>query len=91
MTSVPTRSHETEIEIQASPEDVWKALTDPIELARWFPRQADVDPGVGGSLRLHWGPTITGICPIQVWEPAHHLRTGWVMAEGGAATRRRSR
>ena len=32
-----TRSIEIEVPINASPEAVWKALTDPRELTRWFP------------------------------------------------------
>lgn len=31
--------------IEASPDAVWKALTEPAELARWFPLEASVKPG----------------------------------------------
>ena len=71
------RSHETQVIIEASPEDVWKALTDPDELMNWFPLKAHVRPGVGGSIGTSWGDEFTGECPIHVWEPGVHLRTGW--------------
>jgi uncharacterized protein YndB with AHSA1/START domain len=44
------RRVEREIEINAVVEDVWKALTDANELARWFPLEARVTPGVGGKI-----------------------------------------
>lgn len=43
------RRIEKEIEINAPLEDVWKALTDANELARWFPLEARVTPGPGGT------------------------------------------
>jgi uncharacterized protein YndB with AHSA1/START domain len=44
-----------EIEVAAPLETVWKALTDGTELARWFPLEATVEPGVGGNVRLSLG------------------------------------
>lgn len=49
------RSLGYEVTISAPVEAVWKALTDAMELARWFPLEASVRPGVGGSVRLSWG------------------------------------
>ena len=31
-----SRSHETVIEIKATPEEVFRALTDPEEIVKWF-------------------------------------------------------
>jgi uncharacterized protein YndB with AHSA1/START domain len=47
-----------EIEVAAPLEVVWKAPTDGTELARWFPLEATVEPGVGGKVRLSWGAGI---------------------------------
>jgi uncharacterized protein YndB with AHSA1/START domain len=47
---------EFEIEVAAPVEAVSKALTDAAELSRWFPLEAEVKPGVGGTIRLSWGP-----------------------------------
>jgi uncharacterized protein YndB with AHSA1/START domain len=35
--------------IDASPEVVFKAITDPDELTNWFPDQAILEPKVGGK------------------------------------------
>lgn len=72
-----TRSFEMLLEINAPPEAVWKALTDSLELTRWFPLSAKVRPGMGGGIWTSWGPPFEGESPIQIWEPNRHLRTGW--------------
>ncbi|HXV75142.1 MAG TPA: SRPBCC domain-containing protein, partial [Candidatus Polarisedimenticolaceae bacterium] len=82
-----TRTVEMEIEIDAPPEAVWKALTDPDELVRWFPIEARVDPGEGGNIFLGWGAGMEGNCRIERWQPNQRLTTGWVegFGEGAAA------
>ena len=45
---------ETEWEIAASVEDVWRALTDAEWLTNWFPTEAKVQPVVGGSIWHAW-------------------------------------
>jgi len=79
-----TRSIEVEIEVHAPTADVWKALTDPVELTRWFPLEAEVKPGRGGAIRLRWGKGIEGRSGIRVWEPERRLQLGWFEPEGGA-------
>ena len=54
------RRLEKQIEVAASPAEVWKALTDPAELARWFPLEARVTPGERGKIFLSWGPDCEG-------------------------------
>ena len=66
---------EKEIVLDASPETVWRMLTDPQELTRWFPLEAGVVPGKGGKISLSWGPEWTGTAPIEIWEPNHRLRS----------------
>jgi len=72
-----TRTVETELEIDASVDAVWKALTDARELTRWFPLQAKVKPGKGGAMWVSWGQPFEGESTIEIWEPGRHLRTGW--------------
>ena len=69
-----TRSIETTLEINAPVEAVWKALTDPEEIARWFSPRAQVKPGVGGTIRWTWDETIDWESRIEIWEADRHLR-----------------
>jgi uncharacterized protein YndB with AHSA1/START domain len=76
-TKEEARVIETQIEIDAPVETVWKALTEPEELTNWFPLEARLTPGVGGSLFYSWGGDLQGDNRIEVWEPNRHLRTTW--------------
>jgi uncharacterized protein YndB with AHSA1/START domain len=62
-----------EIEIDAPVEEVWRALTDARELARWFPLEARVVPGVGGKIFMSWGPEFESESPIVAWEENKRL------------------
>lgn len=71
---------EREIELNAPVEEVWKALTDPEQLKRWFPLEARVTPpqgtgGKDGSSFLSWGPGCEGEAKIVAWEP--NKRFAW--------------
>lgn len=70
----PGRKFETEIEINAPVASVWKALTEAEELARWFPQQARVTPGVGGKILLSWPGMTDWHFNIAAWQPNEHLR-----------------
>ncbi len=71
-----SRSVETQIEIDAPLERVWEALTEADELARWFPPEARVTPGPGGSIEMFWGENGTvWESRVDVWEPHRRLRT----------------
>lgn len=65
---------EQEIEVAATPEEVWRALSDGEALAGWFPVAARVEPGVGGKVWLSWGPGMEGESRITIWEPGRRLR-----------------
>jgi uncharacterized protein YndB with AHSA1/START domain len=69
------RKIEKEVTIEATPAEVWRAITEGEELKRWFPLDARVKPGVGGSLWLSWGEGSDWESPIEIWEPSRHLRT----------------
>jgi uncharacterized protein YndB with AHSA1/START domain len=78
-----TRSAEGEVEVNATAERVWRALTDAGELIRWFPLDAKVDPGAGGSYYMSWLNEFAATTKIHVWDPPHHLRTAWSFHEEG--------
>lgn len=69
------RSFETSIELDAPVEVVWKAISDGTELARWFPPEAKVTPGMGGSVWLSWGSMAEFPSRIEIWEPPNRMRT----------------
>lgn len=51
----PNRSSRHSIGIRAAPGDVYRALTDPAELGRWFVAEASVDLRPGGAYRWVFG------------------------------------
>ncbi len=74
MSDATTRSFTMSIHLDAPAELVWQALTDPVELVRWFPLSAEVEPGVGGSVLWSWGGDWTWVSRIDAWDPARRLR-----------------
>ena len=81
------RTFETEIEIDAPVESVWKALTEADELTRWFPLEAKVNPGVGGNVEMSWTKVYSvWNSRIEIWEPNRRLRSvGAPKFTGGSA------
>jgi uncharacterized protein YndB with AHSA1/START domain len=69
-----TRTVEREVTIAADAAAVWKALTEADELVRWFPLDARVKPGAGGSVWMSWQELYEGESEIDIWEPERHLR-----------------
>jgi len=74
MASKEVRAHETRVEIDAPIEEVWKALTEANEIARWFGPKMTVEPGAGGSITADWGSGLEWKNAIEIWEPNRHLR-----------------
>lgn len=83
----PSRSKviETAVEIAAPAPSVWKAISDPRELERWFPLEARVAPGEGGEVFLSWGPPWEGAARIDAWEENRRLRTRGFLEHGDAS------
>jgi len=76
-TPVIGRSIEKELFIKATPERVFRALTEKEELERWFLRKAEVDLRPGGAIRFEWKPGVFNIGKILVLEPPHRLSYTW--------------
>jgi uncharacterized protein YndB with AHSA1/START domain len=68
------RAFEMSLDIAASADDVWRALTEAEELVRWFPLEARVTPGPGGSITWSWGEGWDWTTRIDEWEPRRRLR-----------------
>lgn len=80
MTDDDRRAVDLEQTVEASPDEVWEALTTGPGLKRWFPLDARVQPGEEGSVWLSWGPGSEGEAPIHIWEPP--TRFGWTESHG---------
>ena len=63
------------IDIDATLEEVWQALTTGAGIARWFAPHATVTPGEGGSVSVGWDPNEMWSQPITVWEPMRRMQT----------------
>ncbi len=60
------------------PERVWKAITDPEELSRWYMTKAKIEGGENGSVEFISGPSrlhVTG--NILVWDPPRVFEHEW--------------
>jgi uncharacterized protein YndB with AHSA1/START domain len=68
-----SRSHETIIDLKATPEEVFRALTDPEQIAKWFVSGARVEPRVGGEYVKIWAPGMETKSTISAWEPGVHF------------------
>jgi uncharacterized protein YndB with AHSA1/START domain len=62
MTSETDRKVDHQYFIRATPEAVFRALTDPAWLTRWLCDRAEISPTKGGTYSFGWtgGPTHTG-------------------------------
>lgn len=63
------------------PETVWKAITDPKELAAWFNTKASIDARPGGTIDFVTAPAgfhTTG--RILVWDPPRVFEHEWRIA-----------
>ena len=67
-----SRSHENIIDIKTTPEKVFKAVTEPAEIKKWFGADARVEPRVGGEYTLIWG-SMESKSTISAWEPNAHF------------------
>jgi uncharacterized protein YndB with AHSA1/START domain len=63
------------IDIDATLDEVWEALTTGAGIARWFAPCAAVTPGEGGSVSVGWDPKEMWDTPITVWEPKRRMQT----------------
>ena len=69
------RTIDLTIDIDATLEEVWQALTTGEGIARWFAPYAAVTPGEGGSVSVGWDPKEMWETPITVWEPQRRMQT----------------
>ena len=80
MTDTKTRTIDIALEVDATVEEVWRAVSDPAGLQNWFPLKASGGQGVGEQVLLSWGEGVEWPTTITIWEPNQRLRweDNWV-------------
>src|SRR6185436_10277114 len=71
-----TRNIELSVELDASPEAVFRAVTDGTELAKWLAPEARVTPpseGKKGSIWVSWGEGMGVEKPIEIWDAPRRM------------------
>jgi uncharacterized protein YndB with AHSA1/START domain len=70
----PIRAVAFEARFDATPAQVWKALTESEALAAWFAPHIKAEQGVGGTVEMGWDPATTWPTQIEIWDPERQLR-----------------
>jgi uncharacterized protein YndB with AHSA1/START domain len=68
---------EKTLELEASPADVWRALTDPTEIAGWFGDSAELDLQVGGEGWFGWESHGRFAVRVEEFEPITRFAWRW--------------
>lgn len=68
---------EKTIEIDAARERVWRAITDPGELARWFPDKATFEPRAGAKGHFFWEEHGGGDLEVVEVDEPRYLSWRW--------------
>jgi len=72
-----------EIDVAASPEDVWDAITTGRGLDAWFMGTSSVEPRLGGAVRTDLGG-FSLEATITAWDPPHRFATTTPEGDDGA-------
>lgn len=80
VTSIETGRSTAEVEIDASPEEVFASLVVPEQLNRWVGGESSVEPRIGGRYDFGWDH---GPIKILDLEPPKTLSYSWNYAETG--------
>jgi uncharacterized protein YndB with AHSA1/START domain len=75
------------VEVGATPERVFHLLTEPEALVRWWPDVADLEPRLGGRVRMTFRggeSVVTG--EVTRFEPPRGLGFTWLRAESPGVT-----
>ncbi len=84
METMTERVVEKTLHFQASRERVWKAITDPTELAMWFGDEAELDLRVGGDGAMTWENHGRYEMRVEELEPPRRIVWSWVGKAGVA-------
>ena len=68
---------ERTLELRAPPERVWRAITEPDELARWFGDSAELRLETGGEGWLGWKSHGRFAVRVELWQPPMRFAWRW--------------
>ena len=71
---------------KVSPERVYRALTEPSELVKWFPDRAQISLKPGGRFYLTWKAGFTMRGKVKAVKPPTELRVTWIDRIPGVST-----
>lgn len=77
------------IDVRTTPERLFDLLTDPDALVQWWPDVAELEPRLGGRVRMEFRggeSVVTG--EVTRFDPPHGLGFTWVRAESPGVTTR---
>jgi uncharacterized protein YndB with AHSA1/START domain len=69
---------EKTLELRASVAEVWRAISDPAELSRWFGHRADLELQPGAEGAFIWDEHGRYACRVEEVEAPYHLVWSWV-------------
>jgi uncharacterized protein YndB with AHSA1/START domain len=72
-----------EFVVDATPEEVWAAISSGSGIDSWFMGRNEVDPGGGGAVRTAFGEYAPPPATITAWDPPRRLAYGTPEAEDG--------
>jgi len=72
---------ERTLEFEATIERVWRAISDPAELSRWFPDRAELELKTGATGSLVWDDHGSFDIEVLEVEPPHRLVWCWAGGE----------
>jgi uncharacterized protein YndB with AHSA1/START domain len=73
---------EKTLHLSATPDRVWRALTNPRELGQWFPDRTDLHPGVGNTGWFDWEDHGKFAVRIDEVSPLKRLVWTWAREPG---------
>ena len=78
-------------ELRHSPEKVWQALTDPVQLREWAPFVVDASLGATGTVNLTWvgtpKPIETKVTRVEALKALEYGDIRWELEASGTGTR----
>jgi uncharacterized protein YndB with AHSA1/START domain len=76
-----------EILLEAPPEEVWEAVTDPERLAEWFATEVELEPVEGGEGTFRWGDGSERRAVVEEVDPERRFAFRWREPDGDGETR----